>query len=236
VTAFRLAEGSAGAGKRAPVSFALLLSLVALFSGVTLAMAGAAEPDKRSGPAGVNAREIVVFRTMMPDASPSAFAIGLPGGLGLCYDVGRGGINYMWQGDFPDLGPTWKAKINKPAMIAGDIIYREPQEPVLRLNGAAGRPDFHFKGYRYLPGAIEFNYVLDGIAVREEIRAAPGGLGVVRHFRLAAPARWTFAAPSTKGMRLSSEQGRWDEQHRMLTGLDQQEFTLQMNLSVEGGR
>src|SRR5688572_2556404 len=129
----------------------------------TGAAAAAVEPD------------VAVYRTMMPDCGPSSFAVALRSDLGFSFDPGRGGVNYVWQGEFVDLAPTWRAKINKPAEIKGAIVYRESARYPLRLGARTNEPKFEFKGYILLPDAVEFHYLLDDVFVREEIRATPHG-------------------------------------------------------------
>ena len=79
-----------------------------------------------------------VFRTFMPDAGPSAFAILLGPNLALCYDDLRGGVNQVWRGSI-DLSPTFQAKINQPAAIRGTPFYKETTVQPVRI----GEPSAH---------------------------------------------------------------------------------------------
>jgi len=177
------------------------------------------------------ADSVFVHRTMLPDCGPSSFAVALGPNLGFSYDPGRGGVNYVWQGPFVDLGPTWKAKINQPAEVKGTIVYREQVRFPLRLKPGAGEPAYVFKGYVLLPDAVEFHYTLDGVPVREEIRAAPGGRGLVRTFRTdTVVAAWSYAAEAQPAARLSSREGGWNEARTALTAPGGREFTLQLAL------
>jgi hypothetical protein len=174
---------------------------------------------------------VAVHRTMLPDCGPSSFAVALGPNLGFSYDPGRGGVNYVWQGEFVDLGPTWKAKLNHPAEVRGTIVYREQARFPLRLKPGAGEPAYVFKGYVLLPDAVEFRYTLDGVLVREEIRAAPGGRGLVRIFRTdTAVAAWSYAADPQPGARLSSREGGWNEARTALTAAGGRAFTLELAL------
>ena len=47
--------------------------------------------------------EVQLERTFLPDAHASSFAFGLPGGVNVCYDPVRGGVNYAWTGGFLDI-------------------------------------------------------------------------------------------------------------------------------------
>lgn len=124
-----------------------------------------------------------VIRTFMPDAGPSAFAVELSPSLALCYDPLRGGVNQLWQGTI-DLTPTFQAKINQPAKIAGETFYREAREHPLRLADPDAPARHRFKGYRYANGAAIFEFTLGGFRVSETLRTTPDGRGLVREFAL----------------------------------------------------
>ena len=176
---------------------------------------------------------VLVHRTMMPDCGPSAFAVALGPKLGFSYDPGRGGINYAWQGEFVDLSPTWKAKINQPAELKGTIAYREHARFPLRLTRAGGEPKYVFKGYVLLPDAVEFHYLLDGVPVREEIRAAADGRGLVRHFRVdTAVEAWSYALEPQPTAKIASAGGAWNEARTALTAPGSREFSLQIELNA----
>lgn len=178
------------------------------------------------------ANKAVAYRTMMPDSGPSSLAVGLPGGIGFCYDPGRGSINYIWRGEFVDLEPTWKSKINQPASIRGDILYRETARYPLRLNSADREPVYRFKGYRLLEDAIEISYTLDGAPVREEIRATADGSGLLRHFRLSeACEHWWFISEAQAASKLASPEGTWDSERQAFTGKESREFTMQVHFN-----
>lgn len=137
------------------------------------------------GPAkttGIPVPDVQVFRTMMPDAGPSAFAVRFTeAGLAMCYDPVRGGVNYLWKGDF-DLQPTVTGKISKLAVVEGEPFYRETAWHPLRSSKSLDEPDYKFLGYSVKEGALEFNYAIDGeVKVRERITPIDGE-GVRRDF------------------------------------------------------
>jgi hypothetical protein len=177
-------------------------------------------------PAHPPASGVVVHRTMMPESGPSSFAVGFASGIGLSYDAGRGGVNYIWWGDFVDLEPTWRAKINEPAAIRGQIAYREAVRFPLRLNGSEREPTFEFRGYSLQHDAVEFRYVVDGVLVREELRALADGSGVTRHFRLSEPVRqWSYAVEPQPNLTVRSHEGAWNEPRTFLSGTGR-EFSI----------
>lgn len=177
---------------------------------------------------------VLVHRTFMPEAGPSSFAVGLGPYLGFCYDPGRGGINYLWQGEFVDLAPTWKAKINGPATLRGEVVYRESTRWPLRLNGSR-EPVYVFMGYVLLVDGVEFHYTLDGLQVREEIRLTADARGLVRRFQLSEPcADWSYAVEPQAGAVVSSREGAWDEARRGLRGAATRTIELRVELKGVG--
>src|SRR5690606_11192326 len=83
---------------------------------------------------GIRPENVQVYRTMMPDAGPSAFAVRFQeSGVALCYDPVRGGVNYVWNGGF-DLKPTVSGKINKLAVVEGLPFYQEKEWYPLRTS------------------------------------------------------------------------------------------------------
>lgn len=170
---------------------------------------------------------VAVYRTMLPECGPSSFAVALGPGLGFSFDPGRGGVNYVWQGEFVDLGPTWRAKINQPADLRGPIIYRESVRFPLRLGVTGREPKFEFKGYALQPDAVEFHYLLDGVLVREEVRASAKGRGLIRCFRVDEPVSgWSYALEPQPGVKASVPGGAWNEARTALVAPGGREFAL----------
>ena len=124
-----------------------------------------------------------VFRTFMPEAGPSAFAVELSEHVAFCYDPLRGGINQLWNGNI-DLSPTFQAKINHPAKIVGTIFYAETLTHPLRLTNLGTTAEYRFKGYRYKEDAVVFDFTLHGLPVTETLRLSEDGRGLVREFSL----------------------------------------------------
>lgn len=132
-------------------------------------------------PFALHAVEPQVHRNFMPEAGPSAFGVVLGPELALCYDPRRGGVNQVWRGSL-DLSPTRKAKINAPAAIKGEVFYRETTLQPLRAGSAEKEPARRFKGYCYENDAVVFEFTLDGVPVRETLRAMAEGCGVAREW------------------------------------------------------
>jgi hypothetical protein len=166
-----------------------------------------------AGAAAASAPEIQLERIIMPDAAPSSFAVGLPSGVNFCFDPVRGGVSYVWQGNFIDVTPArpGAGKLIKPVKLLGEVVYRESAPSPLRRGDVSREPVVVFKGYRFLDGAIEFSYTVDGVLVREEISARPGGDGLIRRFRTEpgdSDTRWWYVPGPTEGSTLTSAAGR----------------------------
>jgi len=113
----------------------------------------------------------VVVRWDMPEATPAAIAVGLPGGVSYCFDAGQSKLLYAWRGGFLDmtgtlLRKTDAKKLTPTAAIIGTIFWRAEKQEGLR----------RFKGYRLVDGVPEFRYLVDGVEVREMLVPEAGGI------------------------------------------------------------
>lgn len=180
----------------------------------------------------LSAGELMLARTVMPDAAPSSFAVSLPNGAGFCFDPVRGGISYAWQGGFVDLSPALPGvgKFIKPAKLPADAAYRETGPTPLRRGARERQPAVVFKGYRLLPEAVEFHYTVDGVMVREEVSARPAGAGLLRRFRIDpsdTDARWWYVPGATEGV-VTSTGGRLEDGAFRFDAGVAREFTLEI--------
>jgi hypothetical protein len=141
--------------------------------------------------------EVQIERTYLPhDATPSSFAIGLPGGVSFCFDPVRAAVSYAWTGGFVDMttarpGP---GKFIATAKPLGPVVYRETGPAPLRRGDPARTPVVEFAGYTLRDDAVEFRYTIDGVPVTEHISAKPDGSGLVRRFNVrgATDAKWWY--------------------------------------------
>ena len=156
--------------------------------------------------------EVLIERVFLPlDASPSSFAIGLPGGANFCFDPVRGGVSYVWRGGFLDLSPArpGPGKFINAAKLLGPVLYQETGIAPLRRGDPGQVPAVEFTGYTLRDDAVEFRYTIDGSPVREEVRTNADGTALVRRFHVAAAgdAKWwhvTDGKPATELKRESS--------------------------------
>ncbi len=132
----------------------------------------------------VPGKEAIVIRWDMPESTPAAIAVGLPGKLSYCFDAGRSQVLYAWQGGFVDLTDTLLKKTDKNRMtptaaLVGDIIYRSKEFPI-RVSDRERIPQRKFKGYRLVGGVPEFHYQVDGIDVYEKLSPLADGKAILR--------------------------------------------------------
>jgi hypothetical protein len=158
-----------------------------------------------------NKRPIVV-RWDMPEATPAAIAVGLPGKLSYCFDAGESRLRYAWRGGFIDLSETLtkKTDANKmtpTAKLIGDVIYRSPAFPI-RVGSVDRMPERRFRGYRLIDGYPEFRYEVDGIEVAERIIASKDGSGLDRIFTVATVDKPMWFVDENASQKLEIKQGK----------------------------
>jgi hypothetical protein len=146
---------------------------------------GATANENRPEPA----KDAIVVRADLPDATPAAIAVGLPGKLSFCFDAAESRLRYAWRGGFVDLGPTLLKKtddhkLTPTAALVGDVFYRSEAFP-LRLGSPDRMPAVRFRGYRLVAGLPEFRYEVDGVDVRETIRPSDAPPGLKREIVIA---------------------------------------------------
>ena len=156
--------------------------------------------------------EVLIERIFMPlDASPSSFAIGLPGGVNFCFDPVRGGVSYAWKGGFVDPAPArpGPGKFINPVKLLGPVVYQETGVAPLRRGDPARVPAVGFAGYTLRDDAVEFRYTINGTAVREEIRAKRDGSALVRRFQVEGgdDAKWWHVVEGNPATELRRESG-----------------------------
>ena len=147
-----------------------------------------APPDAEARP--VPGSEAIVIRFYMPEATPAAIAVGLPGNVSYCFDAGEVRLRYAWLGGFVDMTGTLFEKrdsvtnLTRTVDLLGEIFYRTTEFP-LRIGSLDRIPRRRFRGYRMIDGRPRFHYQVDGIDVYETVAAADGNWGIVRQFTIA---------------------------------------------------
>ena len=169
------------------------------------------EPGSEAQP--VPTSRPIVIRWDMPEATPSAFAVGLPGGVSYCFDAGESRLRYAWLGGYVDMTGTLYEKrdratrLTRTADLVGEIFYR-PEGFPLRVGDPDRIPQRRFRGYRLVDGYPEFHYQVDGIDVYEKVRPTAAKDGVLRDFRVKSLQQpmW-FIADEPEGAEMKSSLG-----------------------------
>ena len=169
-------------------------------------------PDAESKP--TPNREAIIVRWFMPEATPSAIAVGLPGKVSYCFDAGESRLRYAWLGGFVDMSGTLSEKrdpatgLTRAVDLIGTIFYRSAEFP-LRVGNVDSVPQPRFRGYRLIDGHPQFHYEVNGIDVYERVVAADENRGIVRQFtipQLSKPA-W-FLLEASDGIKILSSLGQ----------------------------
>ena len=168
-------------------------------------------------------------RTVLPDAHPGSFALTLPAGVGICLDPVRGGINYVWAGEFADPRPRWLTKQGAPARLDGPVWYRETAEPAWRTAAEGPAAAWRFRGHSTRDGMPEFHYEIAGREVWERLTAAPDGRSLTRRFTVGPgpQALWLRLAPQA-GVAIEVSGARQSAEHAGFTGEVAGEFTVRL--------
>ncbi|QJD79018.1 plastocyanin/azurin family copper-binding protein [Spirosoma rhododendri] len=170
-----------------------------------------------------------VCRTFMADCGPAAIAVGLPGadgGQSYVFDAGSCRLRYAWSGGFVDNTEQWDGKGQRFTTVVGDIYYRDTDGFPWRVGSQT--PVVQFKGYRLIDRYPEFRYLVNGVEIRELVRARAGGRGLVRTFTI-SPTRQplTFNATAQPGIQYKPSAGRLqNNQVRLPAGTRQFSLTL----------
>jgi hypothetical protein len=127
-------------------------------------------------------KEAVVVRWDMPEATPAAIAVGLPGGVSYCFDAGESRLLYAWAPGFVDLTGTLLRKTDAgrrtpTAALVGEVFWRSDGFPI-RMGPERRVPRRRFKGYRLIGGIPQFHYQVDDIDVYEKL--SPAGPKAIR--------------------------------------------------------
>lgn len=160
----------------------------------------------------VSRGEVQIERIFMPNnAYPSSFAIGLPGGINFCFDPVRGGVSYAWTGGFidPSSARNGIGKFVDAVKLLGPVVYQESGRAPLRRGDISRVPVIGFSGYTLRADAVEFRYTVDGVAVREEIRARANGTALERrlHIEGSSDAKWWYVVEGKPPVELRPDAG-----------------------------
>jgi azurin len=124
----------------------------------------------------------MVRRMFLPQASPAAIAVALPGGLNLCWDAGPCRLRYVWRGDFLSADAHFEGKGQALARLGGPVCLSAPAVFPVRPGGR--EPEVvAFRGYALNAGLPTFEYNVDGKLVKEGFSV--DGDTLIRWFQVA---------------------------------------------------
>ncbi len=125
-----------------------------------------------------------LYRIFMRDSGPASFAVALPGEQNYCWDAGACRLRYAWRGPFLDPSAHWSGNGDAFGEVKGHIYWRGGVEFPIRIASKDTRPTVKFRGYRLVNRYPEFRYEVDGVEVRELIKAPHHGTGLESTFML----------------------------------------------------
>lgn len=156
----------------------LLPGLVMVLASLACSIAGAEATNSVNPPPDYELRvgdRPVIQRGFMPESSPRSIAVGLPGGVSYCFDAESCRLRYAWNGGFLNMKPTWEGRGAAPPALTGEKFFIGPASMPLRLGDRTSAPTAKFLGYALVNGLPEFQFKVDGIAVKERIESTRDG-------------------------------------------------------------
>ncbi|SVC16794.1 uncharacterized protein METZ01_LOCUS269648, partial [marine metagenome] len=173
-----------------------------------------------------NSAVAVVHRTFMPDCSPAAIAVSLPGGHSYCWDAGNCRLRYAWRDGFIKKNGSFGRWRTLPHIV-GRVYHRELRFPFRFVEKRSEPVETKFRGYRLLGGIPEFRYEVSGAEVTEFLAKLPGKSGLTRRFTVKnAPGDLLFHLDPDAGVEITCDKGRIDDGAIRLTPKEAKNFTL----------
>lgn len=167
-----------------------------------------------------------LYRIFMRDSGPASIAVALPGEQNFCWDAGACRLRYAWRGGFVDPLPHWLGNGDGFAEVKGRIWWRAGAEFPLRIGARGKIPEVRFRGYRVVDRYPEFRYDVDGVEVRELIKAQHHG-GIEIAFTIAgAKAPVFYVAEPDGGAAFASSAGSFEKGVLALTAEQARSFTI----------
>jgi azurin len=168
----------------------------------------------------------IVHRTFMPDSSPAAIAVNLPGGHSYCWDAGKCRLRYVWRGGFIKKNGSFGRWRTLPS-IEGSIYHREDSFP-FREKGT-GTAKVSFESYRMIDGIPEFRYRVGDLKVTEYLAKLPGKSGLIRKFKISGASDGiVWRVDPDAGVCYEFNKGKQSAGNWVLTAKDSKNFQVQM--------
>jgi azurin len=175
-----------------------------------------------------------LYRTFMPDCSPAAIAVGLPGDVSYCWDAGTCRLRYAWTGGFVDNTEHWNGKKQEFTQVVGNIYYRDAAGFPFRIGKADALPDVQFKGYQLVDRYPQFMYTMDNILVKELVKPAENNHGIVREFTITDVKKPVyFLVAEADSLAFSSSVGKFQKGVLKLSPKQARHFTVSISQKKE---
>ncbi len=188
----------------------------------------AAEPKASPNHLVVGDRPLVI-RSFLKDGPPRAISVGLPGGVSYCFDAEKASVAFGWIGGFLNVGPDRGTEGGERgggwSMVMGERFSVGDLGFPLRFGDPEKKPDVSFEGYRR-SNVPEFLMIADGVEVRQTIRAAESGNGLVYEFSLGKVPADVFFKIAPEGLELSSSAGTWKGGLLRVPSAEAADFTI----------
>ncbi|MGE4550886.1 MAG: plastocyanin/azurin family copper-binding protein, partial [Opitutales bacterium] len=173
-----------------------------------------------------NSATAIVHRTFMPNSSPAAIAVSLPGGHSYCWDAGNCRLRYVWRDGFIKKNGTF-GRWRTLAAIEGRIYHHELEFPFRFANRKDKPTATSFQGYRLVGGIPEFRYQADDAEITEFLAKLPGKSGLTRRFTIKnAPADLLYRLDPDAGVETTCDKGIVKDGVIRLTPSEAKDFTI----------
>lgn len=170
----------------------------------------------------------MVRRMFLPNASPAAIAVALPGDLNLCWDAGPCRLRYVWRGGFIDAEKHFTSKGQAVARLGGPVVATAADGIPVTLGGRVAREVF-FQGYALDKGLPTFLYTIDGQLIKEGF-SSDGGI-LIRRFQLPGVKEAVeIRGPFVPSLNPTAEGGKWVDGVLRLSAEEAADVTLRYSL------
>lgn len=174
----------------------------------------------------------MVRRMFLPNASPAAIAVALPGDLNLCWDAGPCRLRYVWRGGFLDAEKHFTGKGQALARLGGPVVATVSEGfPVMIGGRVAG--EVAFRGYSLTEGLPTFFYTIDGQLIKEGFSSENGIL--MQRFQLPGVSeKVEISGRFSPALTPAVDRGKWIDGVLRLSSEEAADVTLRYSLPGRG--
>jgi azurin len=177
----------------------------------------------------VAGEQSLVVRAFVDGGPPRAISVGLPGRMNYCFDADTSAVAFGWTGEFLDVGPDRGRNQGDRGggwcKILGERFSVGAAGFPLRFGDASKVPQVRFGGYRRTQ-TPEFLMTVEGVAVKQIVRAAPEGTGLQYEFQIEQAPADVFFVLEPENLRLTSSAGTWTGGTLRVPAAEAKRFTV----------